>query len=125
MPTTFRDLDVWKCSVQLVAEVYRATSKLPSAERFGLTAQMRRAAVSIPCNIAEGYGRSTRGEYLNQLSVARGSLNEVETLCIVSTTLGMLDDAAVAPVSELLDRIRRMLGRLRMRLAEKRPRRGA
>lgn len=109
--------------MELAAEVYRVTARLPSDERFGLTAQMRRAAVSISCNIAEGYGRATRGEYLNQLSVARGSLNEVETLCVVSSRLAMLDESTLAPTSELIDRMRRMLGRLRLRLDETRKKR--
>lgn len=123
MPTSYRDLDVWKCSLLLVAEVYLITRKLPPDERFGLTAQMRRAAVSITCNIAEGYGRSTRGEYLNHLSMARGSLNEVEALCLVTVSLSLLDESALGTVFELLDRMRRMLGRLRMRLAETKGRR--
>jgi len=124
MPTSYRELDVWKCSLLLVAEVYRITRKLPPDERFGLTVQMRRAAVSIPCNIAEGYGRSTRGEYLNHLSMARGSLNEVEALSLVTVSLSLLDEDALATVFELLDRMRRMLGRLRIKLAETRsPRR--
>ena len=123
MPTSYRDLDVWKCSLLLVAEVYRVTKNLPPEERFGLTAQMRRAAVSIPCNIAEGYGRATRGEYLNHLSMARGSMNEVEALCAVCRTLALLDESKLVSVSELLDRIRRMLGRLRMRLSEGRAKR--
>ena len=84
MPISYRDLDVWKVSILLIAEAYRVTAKLPPDERFGLTAQIRRSAVSIACNIAEGYGRATRGEYLNQLSVARGSLNELETLAVWS-----------------------------------------
>ena len=121
MPTSYRDLDVWKCSLLLVAEIYRVTKRLPPDERFGLTAQMRRAAVSITCNIAEGYGRSTRGEYLNHLSMARGSLNELEALCVVCVTLSLIDEPAVAPASEYLDRMRRMLGRLRKRLADKGP----
>ena len=123
MPTSYRDLDVWKCSLLLDAEVYRVTKRLPPDERFGLTAQMRRAAVSVTCNIAEGYGRSTRGEYLNHLSMARGSLNEVEALCVVCVTLALIDEPALATVSELLGRMRRMLGRLRKRLAEGRPKR--
>lgn len=72
----YSDLDVWKVSLLLIAETYRVTRKLPADERFGLTAQMRRASVSVGCNIAEGYGRATRGEYLNQLSVSRGSLTD-------------------------------------------------
>ena len=80
---SYRDLDIWKRSLLHVTDVYRITRKLPFDERFGLTSQMRRAAVSISCNIAEGYGRSTRGEYLNHLSIARGSLFAVEALCAV------------------------------------------
>ena len=84
----FRKLDVWHDGIELVAEVDRLTSTFPAHELYGLTAQLRRASVSVPANIAEGYGRTTRGEYLNQLSVAGGSLNEVETLCIVCIRLG-------------------------------------
>ena len=118
MPTTYRDLDVWKVSLLLTTEVYRVTRRLPPDERFGLTAQMRRASVSITCNIAEGYGRATRGEYLNHISMARGSLNEVETLCEVCRALEFLNDPALQPESELHDRMRRMLCRLRLRLAQ-------
>jgi four helix bundle protein len=113
MLTSYRELHVWKQSLVLVSQVYRITGKLPAAERFGLTAQMRRAAVSVPCNIAEGYGRATRGEYLNQLSVARGSLNEVEALCEVCTTLELLEEGDLRLVSKALADVRRMLGRLR------------
>jgi four helix bundle protein len=87
---SYRQLDVWKESLALVADVYRITRKLPADERFGLTSQMRRAAVSVPCNIAEGYGRAARGEYLNHLSFARGSGNEVEALCEVCRSLELL-----------------------------------
>src|SRR5688572_18186760 len=90
MLKSYRDLDVWKRSLLLVADVDRVTRKLPSDERFGLTAQMRRASVSVSCNIAEGYSRSTRGEYLNHLSIARGSLFEVEARCEVCQTLSLL-----------------------------------
>ena|SRR5688572_22966887 len=113
MLNSYRELHVWKQSLVLVSHVYRITRKLPSDERFGLIAQMRRAAVSVSCNIAEGYGRATRGEYLNQLSVARGSLNEVEALCDVCKTLEFLNDADIEPVTQLLARVRQMLGRLR------------
>jgi four helix bundle protein len=120
MPTTYRDLEVWKRSLLLVAEVYRVTTKLPKDERFGLTAQIRRAAVSVTCNIAEGYGRATRGEYLNQLSVARGSLNEVEALCAVCRMLDMLSRQDLAAAEDHLGHMRRMLGTLRIRLKERR-----
>ena len=72
---SYRKLEVWHDGIELVAEVYRLTEAFPTRERYGLTSQIRRAAVSVPSNIAEGYGRATRGEYLNHLSVAKGSLN--------------------------------------------------
>ena len=75
----YRDLKVWQKAVDLCVSIYDVTRSFPSDERFGLTSQMRRAAVSIPSNIAEGHGRATLGEYRQGLSYARGSLNEVET----------------------------------------------
>jgi four helix bundle protein len=120
MLTSYRDLDAWKQSLALVVDVYRVTGKLPAAERFGLTAQMRRAAVSVSCNIAEGYGRATRGEYLNHLSMARGSVNEVEALCEVCQALDLLGAADLAPIREQLTKVRQLLGRLREAL-RKRP----
>jgi four helix bundle protein len=113
MLTSYRDLDAWNRSLALVVDVYRVTSKLPAAERFGLTAQMRRAAVSVSCNIAEGYGRATRGEYLNHLSMARGSVNEVEALCEVCKTLDLLGEADLVPIRAQLTKVRQLLGRLR------------
>ena len=87
MLRSYQELDVFKRSLKLVTEVYRITGKLPPEERFGLTSQMRRAAVSVSANIAEGYGRFTRGEYLNHLSSANGSLFEVEALLIICQDL--------------------------------------
>jgi len=103
----------------LIAETYRVTATLPPDERFGLTAQMRRASVSVACNIAEGYGRATRGEYLNQLSVARGSLTELEALSAVCLTLGFLQPVALRGFDEYLTRVRQMLGKLRLRLSKR------
>src|SRR5688572_11052035 len=119
MLNSYRDLDAWKRSLRLVSDVYRVTSKLPSSERFGLTAQMRRAAVSVSCNIAEGYGRTTRGEYLNHLSMARGSVNEVEALCEVCKTLDLLGEADLVGVREQRTKVRQLLGRLREALKKR------
>ena len=113
---SYKELEVWKKSIQIVVDVYRLTAAYPPDERFGLVSQLRRAAVSVPTNIAEGYGRATRGEYLNQLSVARGSLNEVETLGIVSALVGMTTEQAITGVGAEVDRAQRMLYRLRQRL---------
>ena len=74
--------------MDLVETVYRATIRMPAEERFGLTSQMRRAAVAIPANIAEGQGRRTDGEFLNQLSIAHGSVRELETHVMVAGRLG-------------------------------------
>ena len=112
MLKSYRDLEVWKRALLLVADVYRVSRSLPSDERFGLTAQMRRAAVSVTCNIAEGYGRTTRGEYLNHLSIARGSLYEVEALCEVCLALTLLRTKDLTTVQNHVVHVRRMLRRL-------------
>ena len=103
-----KDLEVWRVSMQLVRAVYAATTSMPSDERFGLTAQMRSAAVSIPSNIAEGYGRGSRTDYCRFVRVARGSAAELETQILIAQSLGMLaaDDAELLA---LLDRVKAML----------------
>ncbi len=75
---TYRDLQVWQKAMRLVEECYKLTRLFPTAENYGLTAQIRKAAVSIPANIAEGFGRDHLGDYLHQLSMANGSLMELE-----------------------------------------------
>jgi len=87
------DLDVWKDAMRLVREIYHATAAFPEQERFGLTGQMRRAAVSIPSNIAEGAGRGGRVELIRFLTIARGSLAELDTQLWIARDLGFLDDA--------------------------------
>jgi four helix bundle protein len=119
---SYKDLIVWKKSVTLVCDIYRMTSQFPRDERFGLTAQLRRAAVSIPSNIAEGHGRATRGEYLNALSVARGSAHEVETLILISQRLDFGQQASAGELIAEIDEIIRMLSRLHSRLREDRNR---
>jgi four helix bundle protein len=116
-----RDLDVWKTATALTTDVYKATSKFPSDERFGLISQARRAAVSVPANIAEGYGRETSGSYIQFLRVAQGSARELETLLEVSRQLGYLDSAAHSALNDRLTRVTMMLGRL-LRAIERRNR---
>jgi four helix bundle protein len=89
---TYRDLIVWKRSIDLVTDVYRCTSKFPKEEVYGLTSQLRRAAVSIPSNIAEGQGRHSAGEFRQFLGQARGSLFEVETQILIAQQLGYLGE---------------------------------
>ncbi|MFN2572720.1 MAG: four helix bundle protein [Gemmatimonadales bacterium] len=90
---TYRDLKVWRIAVELTLEVYRITESLPRSEQFGLTSQVRRAAVSVVTNIAEGHARSTRGEYRNFLSIARGSAIEVEVQLFLAEQLGYVQSA--------------------------------
>jgi four helix bundle protein len=116
---SFRKLEVWQDGIELVVELYRLTEPFPAWERYGLTSQMRRAGVSVPTNIAEGYGRATRGEYLNHLSVANGSLNEVETLCVVSERLGFGDPAALTDVTSRVTSLQKRLSRMRTVLTQR------
>ena len=88
------DLLVWQHAIQLVKAVYRLTSDFPDSERFGLGAQMRRAAVSVPSNIAEGAARLGQKEFLHFLGIARGSPSEIDTQLVIATELGSTTDAA-------------------------------
>lgn len=96
----YRDLVVWQRSMELVAHVYGLTKQLPKEETFALSNQLRRAVVSIPSNIAEGYGRNSKQDYLRFLNIARGSKNEVETQLQICLMLDYLrpEDAAEAQV---------------------------
>ena len=109
---SFRELDTWKKAMELVVEVYRVTAEMPKDERHGLSGQMRRAAVSIPSNIAEGYGRAHRGEYTHHLAIARGSLRELETQSEITRRLGMTNSEGMDDVLKLQDETGRLLTRL-------------
>lgn len=89
---SYKELNVWQRSMDLVVDLYEVTAEFPADERFGLISQIRRAAVSIPANIAEGFGRKTPKSYSQFLRISKGSVNEVETLLIVTSRLGFLDD---------------------------------
>jgi four helix bundle protein len=89
----YRDLVLWQKAMGLAAEVHRVTLKLPRHELFGMTAQIRRAAVSIPSNIAEGAGRRTTRDFLAFLHISRGSLSELETQLFLAESIGYLNEA--------------------------------
>jgi four helix bundle protein len=108
----YRDLLVWQKGIDLVVVSYRATAAFPREETYGLVSQIRRAASSIPANIAEGYGRGTRKEYVQFLMVAQGSLKELETHFIVSEKLAYLTSAQAERLLSLTDELGRMLGAL-------------
>ncbi len=90
MAMCYRDLIAWKKAMELVAEIYKATQKFPKEELYGITSQLRRAAVSVPSNIAEGQARLSAKEFRHFLSDARGSLVEIETQLMISQMLGFL-----------------------------------
>jgi|WetSurMetagenome_2_1015567.scaffolds.fasta_scaffold17263_2 four helix bundle protein len=94
----FDDLEAWKKSRVLVRAIYEATSAFPATEVYGLTQQLRRAAVSVPSNIAEGYGRGARNDYVRFLRMARGSLYEIQTQLLLAQDLGYVTEAKVSPL---------------------------
>ena len=109
MGESFRNLAVWQRSIDLTLAVYNLTASFPDSERFGLTNQLRRASVSVASNIAEGYGRATRGKYIQFLGHARGSNSEVETQIVISKALGFGSKEMLKGTEELCDEVGKML----------------
>jgi four helix bundle protein len=106
---SFKDLIVWQRSMDLAVSIYRTTQKLPASEQFGLTSQLRRAAVSIPSNIAEGYGRQSTGNYRQFLSISRGSLMELETQIDICERLKYLAQSDTENIFKEITEITKML----------------
>jgi four helix bundle protein len=113
---SYRDLRVWQTAVDLTLEVYRITESFPTSERFGLTSQLRRAAVSVASNIAEGHARSSRGEYSNSLSIARGSAIEVEVQLFLAEQIGYVQSPMLVKAREYCEAISRMITKLKRAL---------
>ena len=116
----FNTLKVWQKAHELVLDVYRHTQCFPSEERFGLTAQLRRSAASIPANIAEGCGRHTDREFAHFLNIAAGSASETEYHLLLALDLGFLEQAPHAALTGLVREIRKMLAAFRSRLTAER-----
>ncbi len=116
---SYRDLEVWQKAMDLVVECYKITKNFPESEIYGLTSQLRRAAVSIPANIAEGRERQHTKEFLQHLSIAYGSLAELETHLQIAQRLNYLDIAHVDQVLEKTAEIGRMINGLRRSLQNK------
>lgn len=114
---SYKDLLVWQKAMTLVKEAYLLTAKFPADERFGLTAQMRRAAVSVPSNIAEGHARQGAKEYAQFLSHAGGSLAELETQTLLAINLNHCTREDAGSVLSLIEEVQRMLAGLRRSLA--------
>jgi four helix bundle protein len=109
----YKDLLVWQKGIELAKAIYHSTRSFPAEEKFGLVSQMRRAAVSIPSNLAEGQARHTTGEFVQFISHAEGSSAELDTQLILAVELGFCRKATVMPIYEQIDEIRRMLNALR------------
>jgi four helix bundle protein len=105
-------LEVWRCGIELAKECYLITKTFPKEEVYGLTNQIRRAATSIPANIAEGQGREHTKEFIQHLGIARGSLKELETHLILSREVGIVDEGSISSQLNLCNRIGQMLSRL-------------
>ncbi|MCX5817286.1 MAG: four helix bundle protein [Proteobacteria bacterium] len=106
---SYKELQVWQKGYKLCLDIYRITKHFPKEEQYGLTAQMRISAVSIPSNIAEGYGRKSRKEYIQLLYVAYGSMCELETQLSISKDLGYIDTKNAVSVQQGIGDVERML----------------
>jgi four helix bundle protein len=115
-PQNFKDLHVWQRGMALAKVIYEITRTFPSDERFGLVAQMRRTAVSIPSNVAEGQARHTTGEFVQFISHAEGSLAELETQLRLSLELKFCPQSEAMSALEVMEELRRMLNALRRKL---------
>ena len=118
MITTHKELVVWQMSMDLAVDVYCITKNFPKSEEFGLTSQMRRAVVSIPSNIAEGYGRGSRNELRHFLEVSSGSASELETQLLICKRVGLENSDVVDELCDRLKRILKMLSSLISRCKE-------
>lgn len=115
-PAGYRDLLVWQKGIALAGRIYEMMVRFPSEEKFGLTSQMRRAAVSIPSNIAEGQARHTTAEFIQFISNAEGSVAELDTQLTLCEQFGFCEKGIALELHEKLDELRRMLNSLRRKL---------
>ncbi len=116
---SFKDLIVWQKGIELVNEIYKVTKLFPKEELYGLTSQMRRAAISVPTNVAEGWGRGTTKNYIQFLEISRGSLYELNTLIIISTNQEYLSSVKCAEIENIINEIGRILNAIISKLENK------
>lgn len=114
--TSYRDLRVWQAGMDLAEQCYELTKGFPKDEQFGMTSQIRRAAASVPANIAEGYGRESRGDYLKFLRVAQGSLKELETHLLLAERCRITTNQQTQPILTKCESLGKMLHTLIRRL---------
>jgi len=115
----YKELQVWQKSYQSCLEIYKATREFPGEEKYGLTSQIRRSAVSVPSNIAEGYGRKTTLDYLRFLYIAYGSNCELETQLLLSGDLGYIEQGRLGSLTDDISEVERMLKALIKSLEKK------
>ena len=117
---SYKELEVWQKAINLVVEIYKTTKDFPQTERYALADQVQRSAISIPANIAEGWGRRSTKEYIHFLTVARGSLMELETHMVIAEKLGYLREEYVRGNRNEMESIGMMLNRLIQSLSKRR-----
>ncbi len=117
----YQDLVVWQKAMDLAEEIFKITNRFPDSQRYVLTAQMQRCALSVPSNIAEGRSRHSENDFIYHLNIARGSLAEVETQVILSHRLTFMDDITKQKILLLIAEIRKMLFGLRDSLKQLKP----
>jgi four helix bundle protein len=117
---SYKDLDVWKNAIDFAKNIYFITQDFPNNEKYGLISQMRRAAVSIPSNIAEGHARSSTSEFMHFISICQGSIAELGTQLILSNELSIINDDIKEQLLSDLDKIGKMLRGLYKALKDKR-----
>jgi four helix bundle protein len=110
--TSYRDLIVWQKSMEMITLIYQLIKQFPNDEKFGLTIQLKRCSVSIPSNIAEGYGRNYTKDYVRFLNISRGSLYEMQTQLQVALNLNFVDELALEKINNLSVEIEKMLNSL-------------
>ncbi len=109
-----KELKIWNKAIDLTVDIYKVTEKFPKEETYGLTSQIRKAAVSVPSNISEGAGRNTKGEFRQFLGIANGSSYEVQTQLIISNRLKLIDDLTLEPLLKEIDEIQKMNYKLQL-----------
>lgn len=109
---THKDLNVWKNSIDLVTNIYEITKNYPNNEQYGLISQMKRSAVSVPSNIAEGAGRNYKKEFIQFLFIAQGSLSELETQLIISVNLKYIEESSFELLNNKMNEIRAQISGL-------------
>ncbi|RMA64669.1 four helix bundle protein [Ulvibacter antarcticus] len=104
----FQELKIWSKAMNITEQIYNITAEFPKDEKFGLISQLRRCAVSVPSNIAEGSGRNTNGEFRNFLGIANGSVNELITQLLISNRMNMVSENTINPILNELIEVQKM-----------------